>query len=888
MKRLVPLLFVCSVLLVCLCGCKLDGDDPDDFDDGGDSDSSSFSWVSPDLPEESIFTMGNMENEESRSVSRWVASGGDSTNERLEPDGFYAAYRYIGLIPETTVAEIADIGFQAYCRGDGVVQADTLENIDTSKIPGYYVNAQPGNPPTWTDGSPVFEAYVDDTTAITRDSIKDASFPMYDSADNGGDLMVFDITEGTNHITIEDLPEDLDVVYTGVASELVYFQVDIDEYGSLRFYFNDDPPYYAGDVTVDTGTGWKWAYFKHGDGLDADCFTNTSNDPAYDTVNAPDDPENPSGSWSNGQTYVGRIDVGDVDNANESSYDSSFSDLYTYMFDFDQNNWGNGFINGDKRPEGSGSYSYLMVSNEIMNTGYGSNLTQYLYPHLNLDEVGDIGGFADYLNDGDPGTNTAFKDRSADSDAVSYISGYDDQSGDGEVENWELEPRNAFVVYHEADSHASADDLTRIVYLEERLDYIGENKDGIANNDLLLSREELRKTYGWYGWDSGLYSTLYDDGDIMFYDSDNYGIILNPLYFALGRMHTYAYNPPADNPTDPEYTDSWYDRVISMKIELQLDACIQYGTDALSDPFGAGGAAIASDEFERRFLTLVPDWISAPPSDPVPRPYDFNGNGDVIELPLKFMILPENFSIRHEYVHYVDVHTLPVQIYPDPSDGPFTSDIEISFSLQNNVNDQKIFYTTDGSEPVVNGDLSDIRTLTAGAGTHLYENPLTIDQQGEPVTLAVVGYERKTNDTGEYGAKERSITREAVFSFKHSGTTLSCTITNSTLPENTPLFAGLFSTQTVDLSSELNPRYWGSGILEGGTAAITIEDVEDGTYYLCILADADGNEQMSDGDQIFPAQTGTPRDSHELTGLVQIHAPRSTPVTAGNADWTVY
>jgi hypothetical protein len=48
-------------------------------------------------------------------------------------------------------------------------------------------------------------------------------------------IMVFDITQGTDQITIEDLPEDLDVVYTGVASELVYYQVDITDYGSLHF-----------------------------------------------------------------------------------------------------------------------------------------------------------------------------------------------------------------------------------------------------------------------------------------------------------------------------------------------------------------------------------------------------------------------------------------------------------------------------------------------------------------------------------------------------------------------------------------------------------------------------------------------------------------------------
>jgi hypothetical protein len=87
--------------------------------------------------------MGNIENEESRSVSRWVASGGDSTNEHLGPDAFHAAYRYIGLIPETTVADLADKGFQAYNRGEGVVDADTLNTMATTAMPSPVI-LQPG------------------------------------------------------------------------------------------------------------------------------------------------------------------------------------------------------------------------------------------------------------------------------------------------------------------------------------------------------------------------------------------------------------------------------------------------------------------------------------------------------------------------------------------------------------------------------------------------------------------------------------------------------------------------------------------------------------------------------------------------------------------------
>ena len=201
--------------------------------------------------------------------------------------------------------------------------------------------------------------------------LKDVSFVIYDSTDHGGDLKVFDVTGGDTLITLDALPDDLGVDYTGVASQLVYYQCDITDYGSIRFYFNDHGPFYAGDVVVDTGGGWKWAYLQHGDGLDTECFTNTSNDPSYSSVTSPDDPENPSGSWSS-HPYDGLIDLTDATNADESGYDPSYSDLYTYLFDFDLDTFGDSSVpNGTKRPTGTGGYSYLMVNNEIMNFGYG-------------------------------------------------------------------------------------------------------------------------------------------------------------------------------------------------------------------------------------------------------------------------------------------------------------------------------------------------------------------------------------------------------------------------------------------------------------------------------------------------------------------------------------
>ncbi|MCF7944516.1 MAG: hypothetical protein K9L75_03140, partial [Spirochaetia bacterium] len=657
------LIVFCSTFITCnLFGAK---DEPqDETGDEGESGELFFSWSSPDLPEESIFTMGAFDEEsESKAVYRWTAFTDETTGSKaLEPDVFTAAYSYIGLVPEDIVLDMAEVGFQADRRGSGLISEDTLDTIDPSNIPGYGSNMTSIDPPTWEGGNPVFEAYVDEDTPVTRNSVKDNCFTLYDSNDHAGELKVFDVTGGESiAITVDDLPDALDTNYTGVASQLVYYQVVLNGYGAVRFYFNDASPYYAGDVTVkkEGETSWKWAYLKHGDGIDADCFSNTSNDPLYDQVNAPteEDPDN----W-NDQDYIGLADLSDTSNADERSF--AYQELYTFLYDFDMNQYGNGFNNGDKRPFGSGSYSYLMVSNEIMNIGTDENLNQFTYPHLNLLEMGNIGGYAQYTEN--PNTDIPFRDR--DGGGESYISGYCDRSGDGEIDNWELEPGDAFVVYHEPDFHAASEDLTQVVYLDRRLDYVDNDLDGDMDNDVLLTRKELKKRYGWYSWDSGLYSTLYKDGDILYHNRDEYGIILNPLYFALGRMHVYA-DAPHDIGDGPEYSDNWFDRVISLEVELQLDAELLYEKDMLDKQYGTDETNVGTNDFEKRFLSYIPAWVAdAPFSEPLPRPADFNDNksDDVVEMNHTLSVISNRFKINHNYIHYSDAYTLPPQCSPDP------------------------------------------------------------------------------------------------------------------------------------------------------------------------------------------------------------------------------
>lgn len=783
---------------------------------------------------------------------------------------------------------MATVGFQAYRRGSGLIEGDTLENIDSNKLPGYYDNAEPGNPPYWENGNPIFESYLDDDTSITREAVKDASFAIYDSDNHGGELKIFDVTDGNTEIILDKLPDDMSVKYTGVASQLVYYQCDIADYGSIRFYFNDHNPYYAGDVVINTGSGYKWVYLKRGDGIDNECFAHTTNNPNYNDVHSPDDLDNPNGEWSN-HSYNGLVDLSATDNANED-YDNSYIDLYTFIFDFDLNSFsGSGVNNGVKRPAGSDAFSYLMVDNKIMNTGFADGPNQFTYPHLNLNEITDIGGFATYTNDGNPKTDIAFKNRPGDLDNGNYVSGYHQINMSGEGDNVEVFiPGNAFVVYHEDDYHADVNDLTHIVYLDARLDYVGLDKDGNSSNDILLSRKDLKKQYGWYAWDSGLYSTIYDDGNIIYTDADAFGIKLNPLYFALGRMNVYAYAPHQASSNGPTYSDSWFDRIISMQIELQLRADLRYATDSLGKSYGSAGDQVSSGEFAKRFFSFIPDWISTPPSSPVASPHHFQGTDDVNELPYKFMVVPQAFKINHDYVHYSQVYTKPPDCYPSPEDGPFSDNVEVLMKIGQGDMTSKIFYTKNGSDPVITGDVNNINTLASGnSSTLIYTSPILLVKGNSPITLTVVGYEKKTNEEGSLETKECSLANQAVYTFTKPGSTLTCKINTSAIENETPVFAGLFTNQVVSLDGPLNPIYGTDALITSNKATITIENIPDGTYYLCVIGDVDKNSEMSIGDKIYPLQ-GTPIvDSHQISAF-EITVPATTEVNIAETSWSTY
>jgi hypothetical protein len=804
------LLLAAAAAVLLASGCPRSTPDPDPQPD----ETGSFSWTSPDTPKESIFSMASYSDE---SQARSLSVVDDAEGLRIVPDTFKAAYSYIALIPKATVQDISDAGLQApRTDSDWVRNDEYLKLDDNSLIPGYWEQRDlPYN---------LFEGYLDEDTPVTRQEVRDASFSLYDHTENGGALKIFDVTAGTTRLTLEDtLPPDLSVDYCGVAAELIYYEAELDGYGRMRFFFNDYPDnnaVKAGDVLVhkdsftsgiEDGEGiwWQWIYLKHGDGPDPECFTTTCDDPGYSQVNAPNPTEDDENNWDY-QDYDGLV-----------TYDST-GPYYAFVYDSGPGDFADyGVPNQDKRPSGTGSFSYWMVENEFFN-GSDPSADQLLAP--DLDSAEHIGGFK----------NAALEPFGT------YPSGW--YEGDAD-----LEPDDAFLVHHEADYHEGVEDRTHAVYFDTRQE--------------VISRNEFLKRYGWYGYDSGLLSRIYDDSQLSYgtsssgdpFDPYKYSekVIINPLHFAMGRMQVYA-DAPGDRGGE-NYSDSWFDRIISLEIELQLDAELRLETDN-----GTG-------TLEERFLTFIPDWNL---SNPTARPYSFNGNDDLHKPPIKLMIIPGRFQIRHEYRHYSDLYTLPPTFTPDPAEGPFAA--SVSVSLYNSFGDKdyndrmRFFYTLDGSDPAVTeGDLR-WDSLTPGVNTYGYTGPIQIAKSGDPVTVRAVAYEQRTGDLDEM--KKQSIIKECVYAFTAPGHSLQLNVTKNGAAAGEEVFAGLFSTEEIDLNCELSPLYYAFGKIAGGGCVVTLIDVPPGNYHLAVIIDrlGEGAGELSPGDHIYPVQSPHPSSSYVL------------------------
>lgn len=258
------------------------------------------------------------------------------------------------------------------------------------------------------------------------------------------------------------------------------------------------------------------------------------------------------------------------------------------------------------------------------------------------------------------------------------------------------------------------------------------------------------------------------------------------------------------------------------------------------------------------------------------------------------MIIPERFKIRHEYLHYSDAFTLPPQLSPDPLGGPFDSDLEITITKRGDnasYNDRMCyFYTLNGEDPIViEGDPLEKDSLTAGADTYEYSDldPIAIPRSGGPVTVKVVAYEQKSWNTQEM--KKQSIIKEARYTFKEPGHTLELVVQKSGSDGN-EVFAGLFSSEEIDLNYELSPQFHASGTIENSGCNLTIPDIPIGTYYLCVLVDKDGEGEgeLSPGDAVYPVQNENDPAVSCTIALSRMEISGDGMRNVTDADWTIF
>ena len=790
-----------------------DNPDPDPDDD---EPNPTFQWLDPDAEESSSLSLTSYQVEEAMAAARFLVGDSGEGPLQITPDTFKLAFRYIALVPENAVKAIWNVGLQCYRLTTDRVRGEDAQLTRDDLIPGYNCsNDRYGD-------TPVFEAYLDGSTPqVTDVYVKDLSFPLFDGRGNGS-LRVMDLYAGSDPVMTDSVPRDPSIKYTGVAYEIVYEEVGLAGYGLVRFYLNDDAPYSAGDVVVhktewEDGV-WKWVYLRHGDGPDGDCLTRTSADPGYAAVMAPDDPENPSGSWSS------------------HPYDGVYETYYTFLFDdgpmgFYAADPQNGNTNWTLRPSGTGSYSYWVAVNELMYTGMEAQMMGYTSPHIELDD--NPGGFA-YV----PTGIWAGK-----ADIYEAFGTATDRrvAGVSPVHTPERQCL-AMRVYHEPDYHRGPEDLTQAVYLDAPLEA-----------GWLLTRQELLDEFGRYAWDSGVYSRLYDDSAILYQTPDFSYVWINPLHYQLGRLCVYA-DAPHDS-VSPSYSDPILDAIIGMNITFELQASLRAVSDAAGRAFGVGGAVIAASDFEKRFLAYVPTWEL--PTGPTAIPYSFNGTDDPVKPPITLTALPTHFRINHQYVRYHDVYSATPRLAPDPLDGPFADPVEVSLRAGHGSLPTRLYYTLDGSAPAFDAEGNPTGSTTE------YAAPIPVPA-AQTVTVTAVAVEELDDQTGE--TKEPSAPVVTVYRVAAAGYTLNASVPDSPAATGANFFVGLFGTASVDLSTMQNPLRWAVGKDSGAFASFTVDRIPAGTYYLCVLVDADGDNAPSLGDYVYPAQAGSPLDTGLLAG----------------------
>ncbi|MDC7230081.1 MAG: chitobiase/beta-hexosaminidase C-terminal domain-containing protein [Sphaerochaetaceae bacterium] len=850
------------LLLASLAGCKKDpGNNPGEEEQ---EDVTVFSLArAPDG--ESSFRAGTYEDSEKSITSRWLAaSQTDSGFTSITPDSLKVAYRYIALIPDTTVQKIGEKGIYGRGRYDAMNAWSTdyiseYESGPMKKLPGFNTSHYPEVMPT-EDDMLEFSVYVDDDTPVTKQEVKEGSFVIFDgSNDTPSDvtddtLAVFDLKDTSFKVDVDDLPPE-GVLFTGIAYELVYYEAELSGFGTIRLYYNDYGQCKAGDFMVNEAgespdKGWQWAYMKHGDGPDSwdGSAVPTVSDGGYDDYDTDTEAEpNPEVEYKG---YFPISGTGIAAKNHSSGLIPTFVNLESTGDEWpivtNPDPKDPFLLNQGKHPESSVACIYWSVSQGIFNTPQGDSQPEpYNHPHI--EEIADPGGFGTY-NASNPIASTPIK------------------SG-GTIKNND----HASIIYYEPDDHLGAGDMSSVLYSSTRRDPA-----------TVIDRTTMREMFGVYAYDSGLVSNIYDDTPFVQRWIANAGSGSYTNYFptllelSMGRICVVASRRPADptgrsqqgyvyDPPPSNTPDALEMSIVEVAITLQIDVAFGYGEDCGGRSWGSE-ATIGASDFEKRFMSFAPKlgttdyggW-GTDPNGPVPSQRGFYGSrSDEHGLETELSFRQNHFAIDVHNVAYRDVYALPpILDNPSPEEGPFTGETHVSISW--NGDEVSVYYTTDGSDPTNNSTL--------------YTDAIPVSSN---TIIKAIAYQT--------GKQFPSMIVEAFYEVS-GAQRCSVPVEVQAVPvaaAGKPAFVLLFKDQELDLARSFSPVSCTQVNVDQNKVSASLKEVLAGTYYLLVVVDMDRSDSLTEGDLVYPSTV-----ANQVVNLHSVQVPSTAVVSLSGASYTV-
>jgi hypothetical protein len=852
------LLLFMGLVCLCLCACR-----QPDHGSGNNNNATNFVWTRPTALDGGSSFKASEISTGTRSInSRWLATPQENGANigRLEPESLKVAFRYIALICDEVSVDIGRAGIYGI-RSDSNLNpwpTDALlayRDNNMNKLPGFNASHHPEQPFT-QDSQFAFTVFVDDTTAVSTSDVKQGAFVLFDgSNDTASDvtddtLVEFNLKDDSFKLEVPSIPQE-GVVYTAVAYELVYFEAELEGFGSIRMFYNDYHDYKAGDFLINKGTGWKFAYMQHGDGPDS-----------YDGTAIPKvvDKDNPSQEG---------YDDYDTDRVEEPNPEVLYRGYYPYpgtgsgasasdvaglnLIPTFRCSEGDGDVwpikggttpdalNVNKRPSSDVACIYWTAYEDVFNKPVGES-QPVPFDHPKIEAVDDPGGFKTY-NPARPDLSESIKDGGT---IASSING-------------------ANLVYYEPDDHLGIEDFSKVIYEDTRREDI-------------ISRIRMTDFFGVYAYDSALVTHLYDDSQMVREGVHNGGrFIYTDLYPTIGdllkgRICVMGFRDPGSQSGGPGYvyqsnSDNMELATVEVAVDLQLEVALLYSEDCLGRTWGEEGPIVSTD-FEKRFLSFIPKVGSteyggwgADPDGPVPLQRGFYGsNSDEhgLESGLRFQL--SHFQLNVRNIPYRDVYTKEPSLSPAVADGPFSDDVHVTIVGDGPLSDQFVYYyTIDGSDPTT----SSIR----------YQGPFSLELTDTVVKAIAVAPN-----------KLPSRIAEAHYVFEKSSKS-SLVVSVSNLPSTAtgkPAFIGLFSHNTLNLDNSLTPVYYATSNVDTTSLTATMTKISNGTYYLAVIIDMDRSETLSEGDLIYPGPV-----TDNLVALHSITIPLASVALQGNEPYTV-